>query len=170
MAKVEYALEVLRGEATMPEEPRPHGLNKWEKKYWGSELKITDLEIFKHCLDEHLDNTRFDPSSHATASTYRAGCRGPMCTYARSRSRSDRTGGMNFLSNDLIEYITVLFWARSNSGQTRKIYDAPRNVLIFYSRLKAIGMTEEIDALLDSSFPFVGVPALPQEEDPDVTD
>lgn len=128
-------------------------------------LEITTLDIYADCLKE-LHDPDYDASSHATASTYRAGCRGPMCTYARSRARSDRTGGANFLSNDLIEYITVMLWAQAKSPKTPKIYDAPRAVLIFYSRLKAKNMTKEIDALLDGRFPFVGIPASTAEDDP----
>lgn len=120
-------------------------------------IPITDLDIYHSCIEE-LNDPAHDSHLHATASTYRDGCRGPMCTYARSRARSDRAGGPNFLSNDLIEYIIVLLWARIESDEPRRIYDAPKNVLIFYSRLKAQNLTEEIDDLLDDRFPFVGIP------------
>lgn len=169
MAKVEYAIEVLTGESVYVPRQSPRDWPERLKKIWGSEMNITELDIYRNCLDEHRD-LRFDPSLHATASTYRAGCRGPMCTYSRSRARSDRTGGMNFLSNDLIEYIIVLLWARIGNGAKRKIYDAPRNVMIFYSRLKSQGLTEEIDQNLDPSFPFVGIPGGPPSQDEDDDD
>lgn len=126
-----------------------------------ADMSIMNLDLYQNCVDEMMDYHRFDESSHATSGTYRAGCRGPMCTYARSRSRSDRTGGVNFLSNDLIEYLIVLFWSRADWCKKRKIYDAPRNIIVFYSRLKAKGLTAEIDEMLDDDFPFVGVPASP---------
>lgn len=104
-------------------------------------IDITKLDVYERCLTE-INDPGFDPGSHGSGSTYREGCRGPMCSYARS---SAQTRGPGYLSNDLIEYITIHLWMDANArqGKLRTIYEAPKTVRMYYARLAQHYLTDD---------------------------
>jgi len=106
-------------------------------------IDITKLDVYERCLAEAND-PNFEPGSHGVAATYRDGCRGPMCSYARSTAQ---TRGPGYLSNDLIEYITIYLWmdAYAQIGQVRSIYEAPKNHRMFYARLNQHGLAADLE-------------------------
>lgn len=96
-------------------------------------IDITKLDVYERCLAE-VNDPGFDHGSHGVAGTYRDGCRGPLCSYARSTAQ---TRGPGFLSTDLIEYICIHLWMDSHAkrGLLRTIYEAPKNLRMYYVRL-----------------------------------
>ena len=106
-------------------------------------IDITKLDLYERCLAE-VNDPNFDSGAHGSGSTYRDGCRGPMCSYARSTAQ---TRGPGYLSNDLIEYITIHLWmdAYARLGQVRSIYEAPKTIRMFYARLVQHGLAAELE-------------------------
>lgn len=102
-------------------------------------IDITKLDVYERCLAE-VNDPGFDHGSHGVAGTYRDGCRGPLCSYARSTAQ---TRGPAFLSTDLIEYICIYLWLDSYAkrGEVRTIYEAPKNLRMYYVRLDEHGLT-----------------------------
>lgn len=69
-----------------------------------TQLAIESLNVYKLAEQEAQDTTH----KHGTRSGYEGGCRGPMCSFANSFRRY----ATDF--DDLMAYITVTMWMKSN--------------------------------------------------------
>lgn len=106
-------------------------------------LDITSLELYRRCLKE-VNDPNYSYSRHGMHGTYGEGCRGPLCTYARS---SARTRGPSYLSNDLIEYLSIYAWlaAHAQRGEMTSIYEAHKNLRTYYARLQKHGLAAGLE-------------------------
>lgn len=106
-------------------------------------LDITSMELYQKCLDE-VNDPNYSYSRHGMHGTYTDGCRGPMCSYSRSTAR---TRGPSYLSNDLIEYLSVYMWldAHARRGEMCTIYEAHKNLRTYYARLASKSLASGLE-------------------------